>query len=138
MQFPPPLSHSNQLRHTNNNKRSYSNRHCADNFSNPQPQQQFIPAIPVPQQNPYLFNPRIIPQSNANSVVLPIAAHLIGGVIGRGGRNIQEIRRQTNAEIKIDNEQQNQSQERYITINGTPQQVNSAVYMIKNSLATHT
>eukprot|EP01083_Nonionella_stella_P095926 269437_1 len=70
--------------------------------------------------------------------VLPIAANLIGCVIGRNGRNIQEIRCQTNAQIVIDNEKQNQTTLRYITIHGTPQQVSTALYMIQSSLVTHT
>eukprot|EP00484_Ammonia_sp_Unknown_P021132 CAMPEP_0197037310 /NCGR_PEP_ID=MMETSP1384-20130603/14553_1 /TAXON_ID=29189 /ORGANISM="Ammonia sp." /LENGTH=1015 /DNA_ID=CAMNT_0042467593 /DNA_START=87 /DNA_END=3134 /DNA_ORIENTATION=- len=76
--------------------------------------------------------------ATVSSTTIPVAAHLIGGVIGRGGRNIQEIRRQTNAEIKIDNERQNQTAERYITINGTPQQISTAICMIQNSLTAHT
>ena len=154
------INANNNTTNTNNNNR---NRHNAATPTINTPPAQLVPT-PYPHSNITYYNPRLIgtttisPLSNtrqttsptstrsvhhptlttitSSSVVLPVASHLIGGVIGRGGRNIQEIRRQTNAEIKIDNERQNQTAERYITINGTPQQISTAVQMIQNSLTT--
>jgi len=65
--------------------------------------------------------------------ILPVLSQLIGGVIGRGGRKIQHIRRWSNAEIKI-GEPLLDRPERYIMIIGTAQQICIAAAMIQSSL----
>jgi len=85
-------------------------------------------------------------QDGRGQRVLPVLSQLIGGVIGRGGRKIQHIRRQSNAEIKIGEplldrvtthfatDRPQQICWRYITIIGTAQQIFTAVAMIRSSL----
>jgi len=57
----------------------------------------------------------------------------IGQVIGRGGGNIKLVRLQSTANIKIDNdEDEDDSTERKITIKGSRQAINTACKMIDN------
>lgn len=66
-------------------------------------------------------------------VPYPVSEHLIGGVIGRSGANISDIRRRSGATVKIDNKDAN-STERMITITGTGQSVAVAISMIQAHL----
>ena len=145
---PRPNGQTSPITHAHNTHNTHNNHQQP-----PQNLNTIFPSTPKRGQSHHNHNPHHNHNNNNNnnnnnhntsqlnqqtSVTFPVASHLIGGVIGRGGRNIQEIRRQTNAEIKIDNEGQNgQTNERYIRINGTPQQISTAVYMISNSLSTH-
>ncbi|VUZ45550.1 unnamed protein product [Hymenolepis diminuta] len=66
-----------------------------------------------------------------------IANNLIGCVIGRGGVKINEIRKASQATIRISNDENSLQQQhcsRLITITGSPKAVDSAVDMINASL----
>ena len=55
---------------------------------------------------------------------------LAGAIIGKGGSRITEIRRQSNAQIVID-EPLPGSSDRIITITGTQQQIQNAQYLLQ-------
>eukprot|EP01084_Bolivina_argentea_P001085 1984_1 len=63
-----------------------------------------------------------------------VDSDLIGVIIGTGGRNIEEIRRQTGAVIKIDQNKENHPHKRRIMIQGTSLQISTAIFMIQASI----
>jgi len=147
---------SNQTAHRNNDNTVHMNKQIpmiSTSFRSPLPSGLYYNArvigtvSPVSSSrsnsgmaahSPPVNNAMILSSSSGvDSVVLTVASHLIGGVIGKGGRNIQDIRRQSGAEIKIDNERQNPTPNRYITIKGTKQQIANAASLIKNSVSPH-
>jgi len=67
--------------------------------------------------------------------VMPIMSQFIGRIIGRDGRTIRRIRRQSNADINISKPLPPRT-ERYITILGTAQQISAAVCMIVNCISS--
>ena len=73
------------------------------------------------------------PTAGLSVHVIPTPSKFIGAIIGRDGRTIRNIRRRSNAEIKISEPRQNRA-ERYITILGTAQQICTAVGLIVNSM----
>lgn len=60
---------------------------------------------------------------------------LAGAIIGKGGSRISEIRRQSNAQIVID-EALPGSNDRIITITGTEEQIQNAQYLLQMRCAT--
>lgn len=65
-----------------------------------------------------------------NLVQTLIGFQLAGAVIGKGGTRIQEIRRQSNANIVID-EALPGSNDRIITITGSEEQIQNAQYLLQ-------
>lgn len=63
-----------------------------------------------------------------------VPSSFIGSIIGRDGRNIRNIRRQSNAEIKIGKCQPQYAAPRYVTITGTIEQIQAAVRLITSSM----
>jgi len=61
---------------------------------------------------------------------LSLFPQLAGAIIGKGGSRIQEIRRQSQAQIVID-EPLMGSNDRIITITGTPEQIQNAQYLLQ-------
>ncbi|XP_063433615.1 heterogeneous nuclear ribonucleoprotein K-like isoform X3 [Mytilus trossulus] len=68
-----------------------------------------------------------------NSQQVTIPKDLAGAIIGKGGSRIQEIRRQSQAQIVID-EPLMGSNDRIITITGTPEQIQNAQYLLQMSV----
>ncbi|UYV72567.1 HNRNPK [Cordylochernes scorpioides] len=62
-----------------------------------------------------------------------VSSQLAGAIIGKGGQRIRKIRRESGAGITID-ESQPGSNERVITISGTPQQIQMAQYLLQQKL----
>ncbi|ETO27402.1 hypothetical protein RFI_09728 [Reticulomyxa filosa] len=75
-------------------------------------------------------------ENESTPVVIPVSTKLIGSVIGRQGRNIQEIRLKSQASIQIDNVPT--KNERHITVSGTPRQVETAISLIEESIKRET
>jgi polyribonucleotide nucleotidyltransferase len=67
------------------------------------------------------------------SVQYPVPESSVGSVIGKGGRVINEIRRNTGCKIEIANASED-SASRMITITGTSSGVENAKYMIRNRI----
>lgn len=68
-----------------------------------------------------------------NSTQVTIPKDLAGAIIGKGGTRIQEIRRQSQAQIVID-EPLAGSNDRIITITGNPEQIQNAQYLLQMSV----
>ncbi|XP_041370664.1 heterogeneous nuclear ribonucleoprotein K-like isoform X2 [Gigantopelta aegis] len=68
-----------------------------------------------------------------DSTQVTIPKDLAGAIIGKGGSRITEIRRQSNAQIVID-EPLPGSSDRIITITGTQQQIQNAQYLLQMRL----
>jgi len=100
-------------------------------FSQPsQPMQQTL----QPQaQATYQFP--ILPQSGQQSLLFPVAEQLVGGLIGKKGSNIAEIRQRSGAHIKIPEAEPNQH-ERVLQISGTPEANELAIRLIHQKLQT--
>ncbi|XP_070501909.1 heterogeneous nuclear ribonucleoprotein K-like [Chironomus tepperi] len=71
------------------------------------------------------------PEETSTQVTIPI--HLAGALIGKGGTRIRSIRNESKASIKIDQPLPG-SQDRIITITGTPKQIESAQYLLQRSV----
>ncbi|UYV77023.1 ATP8A1 [Cordylochernes scorpioides] len=67
---------------------------------------------------------------------ISIPNDLAGAIIGKGGQRIRKIRRESGAGITID-ESQPGSNERVITISGTPQQIQMAQYLLQQNVREH-
>ena len=63
-------------------------------------------------------------------MIFPLYPQLAGAIIGKGGTRIQEIRRQSNAQIVID-EALPGSNDRIITITGSDEQIQNAQYLLQ-------
>lgn len=59
---------------------------------------------------------------------------LAGAIIGRGGNRITEVRRQSGAQVVID-EALPGSNDRIITITGTQEQIDAAQFLLQNRSA---
>ncbi|CAF1445736.1 unnamed protein product [Rotaria magnacalcarata] len=66
---------------------------------------------------------------------ITIANDLIGCIIGRGGQKISEIRQASGANIKIADLDEG-SQDRHVTISGTPEQIQLAEFLIHSRIAS--
>merc|ERR1712000_182423 len=79
-----------------------------------QPMQQGMPGGPITQQ-------------------IYIPNDMVGAIIGKGGQKINEIRQMSGSVIKI-NEPQDNSNERLVTITGTQECNQMALYMLYSRL----
>lgn len=71
--------------------------------------------------------------SHLGPTILKVANSLVGGVIGKGGVSIREVRQGSGARVQISQSSADNPQaERVITITGQPEAVNTAVYMLNN------
>ncbi|XP_030387960.1 heterogeneous nuclear ribonucleoprotein K isoform X2 [Scaptodrosophila lebanonensis] len=79
--------------------------------------------------------PTNIPQGHDpnNSTQVTIPKDLAGAIIGKGGGRIRRIRNESNAYITID-EPLPGSNDRIITISGTPKQIQMAQYLLQQSV----
>lgn len=64
------------------------------------------------------------------STQVTIPKDMAGSIIGKGGNRIRRIRQESNAFIQIDEAMQG-SNDRIITITGTPKEIQSAQYMLQ-------
>eukprot|EP00471_Norrisiella_sphaerica_P012009 CAMPEP_0184503574 /NCGR_PEP_ID=MMETSP0113_2-20130426/51974_1 /TAXON_ID=91329 /ORGANISM="Norrisiella sphaerica, Strain BC52" /LENGTH=405 /DNA_ID=CAMNT_0026893099 /DNA_START=114 /DNA_END=1331 /DNA_ORIENTATION=+ len=69
------------------------------------------------------------PNEPASQVVLPVPTFLIGSIIGKGGKNIKEIRQRSGAMVKIADAKAG-AHERLVTITGTQAQHQVALSLI--------
>lgn len=82
---------------------------------------------------PVNANPNANAQSQTHEMTVP--NDLIGCIIGRGGCKINEIRQLSRATIKIANCEEGSS-DRKVTIQGTPDTVNAAQYLINARISS--
>lgn len=75
------------------------------------------------------------PTQTANGVEQLVPVQLIGRLIGRGGSGIKELREVTRAMIKIESDCLPGTDQRKVTISGTPEQTQLAISMIQTRLA---
>ena len=75
-----------------------------------------------------------VPQQQAlTSQQILVPADLVGAIIGKGGAKINEIRQASGAQVKIDAAQWGAT-ERLVTVIGTPEANQAALYMIYQRL----
>ncbi|KAF9546833.1 hypothetical protein EC957_009284 [Mortierella hygrophila] len=72
------------------------------------------------------------PGSVAQQIFIP--NDMVGSVIGKGGSKINEIRQMSGSHIKIAEPQNNGANERLVTITGTPESNQMAIYMLYQRL----
>merc|ERR1719266_2820439 len=83
----------------------------------------------------FMINIRIIFLiNNISQVTIP--NELAGAIIGPGGQRITKIRLESKASITID-EPASGSNERVISIVGTPKQIQTAQYLLQQSVREH-
>ena len=95
----------------------------------------------VPVQNPHVTNHAGPPQQPVQGMVpgqpltqqIFIPNDMVGAIIGKGGAKINEIRQLSGSVIKI-NEPQDNSNERLVTITGTQECNQMALYMLYSRL----
>jgi len=80
------------------------------------------------QQQPMIMS------ANTQTLVLPVPEAAMGGVIGRGGCHINDVRQRSGAQIKIPKSDRS-SAERMIQITGTPQANEMAISLIHQKMA---
>jgi transcription antitermination factor NusA-like protein len=87
------------------------------------------------QQNPHQQQQQNYgPPSEEQTLVLPVPENVMGGVIGRRGVHINEVRQRSGARIKIPQSDPTSS-ERMLTITGTPQANEMAIALIHQKMA---
>lgn len=90
------------------------------------------PAGPQAHANPAQAMPGVIPgQPLTQQIFIP--NDMVGAIIGKGGQKINEIRQLSGSVIKI-NEPQDNSNERLVTITGTQECNQMALYMLYSRL----
>ncbi|CAF0837849.1 unnamed protein product [Adineta steineri] len=94
------------------------------------------PGVPVPAAAPLMTN-GLPPNRNTLQTQreITIANDLIGCIIGRGGQKISEIRQASGANIKIADLDEG-TQDRHVTISGTPEQIQLAEFLIHSRIAS--
>ena len=75
--------------------------------------------------------PGMSPTLTSQQILVP--TDLVGAIIGKGGAKINEIRQASGAQVKID-EAQWGAAERLVTVVGTPEANQMALYMIYQRL----
>ncbi|UYV80277.1 HNRNPK, partial [Cordylochernes scorpioides] len=88
----------------------------------------------LPDNWPHSMIVNAITKKGSSQVTIP--NDLAGAIIGKGGQRIRKIRRESGAGITID-ESQPGSNERVITISGTPQQIQMAQYLLQQNVREH-
>ncbi|UYV68051.1 HNRNPK [Cordylochernes scorpioides] len=89
-----------------------------------------IEQVPVGEAIDWCHPMVVVPKKGSSQVTIP--NDLAGAIIGKGGQRIRKIRRESGAGITID-ESQPGSNERVITISGTPQQIQMAQYLLQQN-----
>ncbi|UYV73839.1 hypothetical protein LAZ67_11001072 [Cordylochernes scorpioides] len=89
-----------------------------------------IEQVPVGEAIDWCHPMVVVPKKGSSQVTIP--NDLAGAIIGKGGQRIRKIRRESGAGINID-ESQPGSNERVITISGTPQQIQMAQYLLQQN-----
>ncbi|UYV80134.1 hypothetical protein LAZ67_18001802, partial [Cordylochernes scorpioides] len=90
--------------------------------------------VPVGEAIDWCHPMVVVPKKGSSQVTIP--NDLAGAIIGKGGQRIRKIRRESGAGITID-ESQPGSNERVITISGTPQQIQMAQYLLQQNVREH-
>ncbi|UYV75083.1 K02A2.6-like, partial [Cordylochernes scorpioides] len=90
-----------------------------------------IEQVPVGEAIDWCHPMVVVPKKGSSQVTIP--NDLAGAIIGKGGQRIRKIRRESGAGITID-ESQPGSNERVITISGTPQQIQTAQYLLQQNV----
>jgi len=93
----------------------------------PYQQQQQMPSLGM--QGPPYGMPPPGPQTNTQKIAIPTVC--AGCVIGKGGSVIRDLRMQSGSNISIADAEQSNPTERVVTITGTQQGINSAIYLIR-------
>jgi len=94
----------------------------------------FYPPPPpgsYPGVNPYAPFPQTQGPSVESSQKIAIPAASAGAVIGKGGTIIADIKNQSGCTIRIANPDQNNQNERVVTVTGPPEGIQTAVAMIR-------
>jgi len=95
------------------------------------------PPGPYPPYAPYPAPPRAprpLDGGPQTTMTIGVSDKLVGGVIGRGGHKITEIRQRSGAAIKVASPEPN-SAERKITVTGSQQACEAAIQMIQARIA---
>ncbi len=71
--------------------------------------------------------------SSVNEQLVPV--QLVGRLIGRGGQGIRELREMSRATIKINTDCEPGTEQRKVTVTGTPDQLQFALSLIQQRLA---
>ncbi|XP_064643912.1 poly(rC)-binding protein 3-like isoform X2 [Lineus longissimus] len=90
--------------------------------------------LAFPRPNQVTANSNPVTATHSHEMNIP--NDLIGCIIGRAGCKINEIRQFSGATIKISNCEEGSS-DRKVTIQGTPDTINTAQYMINASMELH-
>merc|ERR1719445_1338154 len=77
-----------------------------------------------------------VSSSESESTQVTIPNELAGAIIGPGGQRIRKIRNDSKASITID-EPASGSNERVISIVGSPKQIQTAQYLLQQSVREH-
>lgn len=64
-----------------------------------------------------------------------VPVQLVGRLIGKGGSGIRELRQLSNATIKINSDCEPGTEERKVTVSGTPEQTQIALSLIQQRLS---
>ncbi|VDP85910.1 unnamed protein product [Echinostoma caproni] len=70
-----------------------------------------------------------------SSLVIEFLVQMIGAIMGRSGVRINQVRQESNADIKI-SRQEPGVEDRIITITGTPEQIQNAQFLLQMCLIT--
>lgn len=103
--------------------------------SYPQP---LVPVVmpPYPSHaSPRAGNPPVVGGSTSQQIFIPNA--MVGCIIGKGGSKINEIRQMSGSHIKIQ-EPMGDTNERLVTITGTPESNHMALYLLHTRLDAET
>lgn len=104
-------------------------------YSGAGPHQPGQAGTPVPQQGGAAPNPMAMLPGQPLTQQIFIPNDMVGAIIGKGGAKINEIRQLSGSVIKI-NEPQDNSNERLVTITGTQECNQMALYMLYSRLGT--
>jgi predicted RNA-binding protein YlqC (UPF0109 family) len=93
-----------------------------------------LPLTKVPWgSHPSAFSTASAPP-RAGAVIIPVAAELMGSLIGKGGITVRKIRETSNAEVKIAEQSETKDGQRMVTISGDEAATRMAVAMVYEAL----